>query len=400
MTMPTNHQLLPTTVTGSWPRPHWYSARMTGDPLSNRMTDAAYREQFLDATSVVVSDQERAGLDIVTNGDYQLDPDMAGRSWIHYPAERWDGLTEDRTSAAEAGVYGFEPGSLVNEIFTGWRFPKVVGKIQPRDPLELGKIWRIAQARTSRPVKIGTISAQTLAEMLTIDTDVYREDRRDLIWDLAGLINAELRELAAAGCRIVQVEEPAIHPVAAANPHDTDTLDFLVQAFNREVEGLDDVEVWAHTCWGNPGMQRVYGATSYEQSADIFLTRLNIDAWTVETKSAGHDLLPVLGQYRTGSQPKVVFGVSSHRTLQVESPEEVASDIRDIVKYVPMERVALSTDCGFGREGCSRAVAFYKAAAIAQGANIVRREYGLQETPVPAGDPRLQIDIPSQQRAG
>lgn len=390
----TRDVMLPTSVTGSWPRPRWYTMGLNGQALSRRMTDSAFREQFTDAVSVVISDQERAGLDILSNGDYHQDPDLAGRSWWHYPAERWSGLSTDTSSAAEGGVFGYAPGTLVNEIFTGWRTPEVLAKPSRREPLEFAKIWRIAQSRTTRPVRFGTISAQTLAELVRIDEAAYGGDRQELILDMAALLNAELRDLAAAGCQAIQVEEPSIHTVAAKPDSTDDVLDLLIDSFNKEVEGLGNVEVWAHTCWGNPNMQKVYDYTSYEKSAEIFLTRLNIDVWTVEAKSDDMAALPIIGQFRESMRPKVALGVISHRTLQVESPEEVAVDIRRALEYIKPEKLVLTSDCGFGREGANRNVAFYKAAALAQGANIVRKELGFPQTPVPAADPALQADIP------
>ena len=86
---------LAATTTGSWPRPAWYGQSLWGRPLDTAMLDPIYREQFSDALAVVVSDQERAGLDIVTCGDYFLDADLAGRSWHHYPLQRWRGLAYD-----------------------------------------------------------------------------------------------------------------------------------------------------------------------------------------------------------------------------------------------------------------------------------------------------------------
>jgi len=85
--------------------------------------------------------------------------------------------------------------------------------------------------------------------------------------------------------------------------------------------------------------------------------------------------------------------VVSHRTLQADRPEEVAAEIRKALRYIPAERLILSSDCGFGRQGCNRDIAFYKASAIAQGCNMVRRELGLPTTYVPAADPKLQVDV-------
>jgi 5-methyltetrahydropteroyltriglutamate--homocysteine methyltransferase len=79
--------------------------------------------------------------------------------------------------------------------------------------------------------------------------------------------------------------------------------------------------------------------------------------------------------------------------LQADRPEDVAAEIRKALKYIPAEQLIVSSDCGFGRQGCNREIAFYKASAIAQGCNIIRRELGLPVTYVPAADPRLQVDV-------
>ena len=92
--------------------------------------------------------------------------------------------------------------------------------------------------------------------------------------------------------------------------------------------------------------------------------------------------------------PRVV----SHRTLQVDRPEDVAARIRRALEHVSAEQLIVSSDCGFGRQGCNRDIAFFKTAAIAQGCNIVRRELGLPESAVPAADPRLQTDIVPKKR--
>ena len=110
-------------------------------------------------------------------------------------------------------------------------------------------------------------------------------------------------------------------------------------------------------------------------------------------KDRGQADLEAFARYKDSTQKKLAIGVVSHRNLQVEKAEEVATDVRNALKYVNAENLILSSDCGFGRQGCNRSIAFYKAAAIAQGANIVRRELGLPESPVPAADPALQIEV-------
>ena len=262
----TKDLMLPATVTGSWPRPRWYNVNMWGRPLDTAMMDPWYREQFSDAHAIVVSDQLRAGLDILTTGDYHLDEDVAGRSWHHYMLQRWKGFEHEelQTEKTRSPLLSYPVGTMLDSIYKTWRWPRVVGKVEhdPKNPLEYAKIWRMAQQAAmaaGKPVKFGTCSAQVLAFFLDSHTPNYDlDDKKQLIWDMAEAMNRELRQLAASGCKVIQVEEPTLHFMARYNPDQKELLDFLIKAFNREVEGLDDVEVWIHTCWGNPNMQKVF----------------------------------------------------------------------------------------------------------------------------------------------
>jgi 5-methyltetrahydropteroyltriglutamate--homocysteine methyltransferase len=390
--------MLPATVIGSWPRPSWFTESMWGRPLDTAMMDARYREQFSDALAVVISDQQRAGLDILTNGDYFLDADFAGRSWHHYPLQRWLGLEHDELQPADtrSPILGDQQGTLLQEIYTSWRWPIVTGRIRanPRNPLEYAKIWRMAQVRATKPVKFGTVSGQVMALFLDSHTPEYaREDgTRQIIWDMATAINQELRELAASGCKVIQVEEPTIHFTSAYTPEDRDTLEFLVDALNHEISGLEGVEVWIHTCWGNPMMQRVFDQTSYRDAVELYLDRVNCDVWTVEMKDRGGTDLELFGGWRETLTKKIAIGAVSHRQLQVDRPEEVAAEVRRAAEYIDLDKLIVSSDCGFGREGLGRGHAFFKSAALAMGANIVRREQGLPETYVPAADEQLAMD--------
>ena len=152
----TKDLMLPTTVTGSWPRPRWYTGNLQERPYSTGLGDVDFREQHLDAVSTVISDQEFAGLDILTNGDYHLDTDLAGRSWFAYPSERLSGVSEFDTESTAGWAYPI--GTWLNEIVGGWKYHAIVDKIGPRVPLEFAKIWRVAQSRTEKPVKFGTIA--------------------------------------------------------------------------------------------------------------------------------------------------------------------------------------------------------------------------------------------------
>jgi 5-methyltetrahydropteroyltriglutamate--homocysteine methyltransferase len=140
-------------------------------------------------------------------------------------------------------------------------------------------------------------------------------------------------------------------------------------------------------------MQRVFDKTSYANALEIYLDRVNCDVLTLEMKDRRFAEIELLGAWKGKTHKKFGIGVVSHRTLNAETPAEVADDIRRALKYVDVESLLVTSDCGFGRQGANRLVAFYKTAAAAQGANIVRREHGLPETYVPCADPQLIQDL-------
>src|SRR2546425_792762 len=252
-------------------------------------------------------------------------------------------------------------------------------------PLDYASLWKVAQRFTDRPVKFGAISAQTLAKMLV---NKHYASERELILDLADIFNAELRAVARAGCRVIQVEEPR-HHISGADGSATDRdLQFFTDAINREIKGVE-TEVWLHTCWGNPNQQPLHWERPSYERALPHLLQTNADVITLECASTGGKDLALLGKHRTDK--KVALGVVSHTSTAVEPPEVVAHLIRKALEHLPPERLILSTDCGFGREGLARRIAFYKCVAINLGANIVRRELKLPEIPIPAADPRFTL---------
>ena len=217
-------------------------------------------------------------------------------------------------------------GTLLNEIYTGWRWPHVVDKIAHR-PLDYAKLWRIAQSKTRKPIKFGTCCSQVMALFLDIHTPKYK-DKRQVIWDMAEAMNTELLALRDAGCRCIQIEEPTFHFMANTFGKDHEDVRFMIDAFNREVQGLDDVELWIHTCWGNPNMQRVMDDTSYAASIEIYLERCKGDVWTLEMKDRGQKDIELFEPFKHDLKKKIAIGAVSHRTLQADRPEDVAAQIR------------------------------------------------------------------------
>jgi 5-methyltetrahydropteroyltriglutamate--homocysteine methyltransferase len=140
-------------------------------------------------------------------------------------------------------------------------------------------------------------------------------------------------------------------------------------------------------------MQKVYSGESYANSIDTYLNRLKGDVWTVEMTERDFAEIDLFKPFAGSLAKKVAVGVVNHRQLQADLPSVVAGRIRRALEVIPADKLVLSSDCGFGRQGCNRTVAYYKGAAIAQGRNIVLKELGLEERYVPGADAALQTDV-------
>jgi 5-methyltetrahydropteroyltriglutamate--homocysteine methyltransferase len=147
-------------------------------------------------------------------------------------------------------------------------------------------------------------------------------------------------------------------------------------------------------------MQRVMENTSYRASFELYLHQMRGDVWTIETRDRDFKDIELFGALKGRLPKKICIGAVSHRSLQADRPDDVAGAIRTALEHIAPEQLIVSSDCGFGRQGANREIAFYKASAIAQGCNIVRKELGLDPTYVPAADPMLQTDIVPKERTG
>ena len=206
--------------------------------------------------------------------------------------------------------------------------------------------------------------------------DRYYKSVPDRMFAIADAFNEEYHELADAGCPVIQIEEPQIHLIAVRKIQDkVINPQLMVEVFNRTVKGLRaKTEVWAHSCWGNPSQQRMFAQVqSYKPALETYNT-VDADVITFESSSSGGIDLEAIG--KTITEKKIAIGVIDHHMLQVESPDEVAEKIRAALKFIPPERLVISTDCGMGREGMSRRHAFYKIVSLVLGTNIVRKELG------------------------
>jgi 5-methyltetrahydropteroyltriglutamate--homocysteine methyltransferase len=382
----TSQTILPTTITGSLPRPAWYTETLGARPFRDALADARYREQYTDAVSTYVRDQERAGLDIVTDGDARFDNDVGGMSWFRYPAQRLKGLAGGDYYRARKGYGGSEKGDLLFEVMESRVLPRCVEKIE-RGALQYTSLWKLAQGLTTRPVKFGTITPELIGTSVANDHYATAEE---LFGDLSSAMREELRELALAGCPVIQMEEPNVHLAGIRRGGVQLGAEFFVDVFNQTVRGLRDLtEIWCHTCWGNPAQQRLFATNQSYAPALPLLNQLDVDVLTFECAANDGMDLETIG--RAITDKKIAIGVVDHRNLQVERPEQVASLIRKALVHIPPERLVVTSDCGFGREGMSRRIAFYKMVAIVRGANIVRKELGVPEARCLAADPRYAL---------
>ena len=381
--------VLPTSIIGSLPRPSWYTQNLGARDFRDAMVDRSYREQYLDALAVYLRDQEAAGLDIVTDGDCRFDADVAGHNWFSYAPLHMEGFGGARPYAVKGGLAGIphKPGHILHDVLETRVMPDLVGPVG-RGRLRYTAIWKAAQRQTAKPVKFGTITPELIAMSVR---DTHYRDLRERILAISDALNEELHELAHAGCRVIQMEEPQIHLLAAKGLSDAVlNAKFMVEVFNNTVRGLRaKTEVWCHTCWGNPAAQRLFANTpSYAPALDA-LSEVDADVITFETSSSGGMDLELIGKRIRGH--KICIGVVDHHTLQVETPEQVAGLIRKALEHIPPERLVLASDCGMGREGMSRRHAFYKMVSIVLGTNLVRRELGLPQAQCLAAEPRYSM---------
>ncbi len=384
--------MLPTTITGSLPRPSWYTQNLGMRSFLDAMVNNQFREQYVDTVGIYLHEQEMAGLDIVTDGDAHFDSDVGGQSWTNYPPRHMGGFDKNPqpTPAGKGGLM-FPPGHILHDYLESRVMPGINGPVT-RGDLQYAAMWKVAQRMTKKPVKFGTIGPELVAFAVQ---DKHYKSIKDRILAISDALNQELTELANAGCQVIQFEEPQIHMLAIRKVVDeVINPSFSVEVFNRTVKGLRaKTEVWCHTCWGNPSQQRMFKEVQSYKDALETLNKVDADVITFESVSAGGMDLEAFGKI-ISSDKKIAIGVIDHHSLQVEKPEEIADHIRRALKYIPAERLIISSDCGMGREGMSRRHAYYKIVSLVLGTNMVRKELGLPQAEVLAADPRYSLVVP------
>jgi 5-methyltetrahydropteroyltriglutamate--homocysteine methyltransferase len=337
--------LLVTTVVGSYPQPEWLIDReRLGERLPPRIrARELWRvpEPHLeaaqdDATRLAVGDMERAGIDVVTDGE------MRRESYSNRFATALDGIDLDN------------PGVALDRTGHENPVPRVVGPIRRTHAVEAGDV-RFLRSITDRRIKITVPGPFTMTQQA--QNDHYADDR-ELAFAYADAVNDELRDLKAAGADVVQIDEPYLQ----ARPEPA--REYAVEAINRALDGIDG-ETVLHTCFG-------YAHIVHDRPAGYpFLRELDECAATHLSLEAAQPALDA-DVLREVPSKAIVLGVLDLGSPDAETSEQVADRIRRALAVLPPERLVVAPDCGM--KYLPRDLAFRKLQALVAGARLVREE--------------------------
>jgi 5-methyltetrahydropteroyltriglutamate--homocysteine methyltransferase len=339
--------LLPTTVVGSYPQPDWLIDRdkLTYLPPVRVRASELWRvpEPWLepaqdDATVLAIRDMERAGIDIITDGEIRRE------SYSNRFATALSGIDLDHPAA----VPGRTGGSVT--------VPRIVGPIRRLRPVEVRDV-EFLRRDTDRTIKITLPGPFTMSRQAKNE---YYKDEEELVMDYAVAVNAELRDLKAAGADVIQLDEPWVQ----ARPEEARRL--ALPAIDRALEGIPGPTA-LHLCFGYAYVAR------NKPSGYSFLPELTgtvAEQISIEAAQPNLDLATLDGL----GHKTVIFGVIGMGDPQPETPEIVAARIRRALEHIPPERLIPAPDCGM--KYIPRDTAFAKLKALAEGAAIVRRELG------------------------
>jgi len=336
--------LLPTSLVGSYPQPGWLIdraklstqvPRVRADDLW-RVAPGELEAAQDDATILAIGQQERAGLDIITDGEQRRE------SYSNRFATALDGVDAER------------PGSTLSRTGRPIPVPRVVGPVRRPRPVLLRDL-EVLRANTGRTIKATVPGPFTLSKQAQ---DEFYGDAEAMALDYAAAVNAEIKDLFAAGADIVQIDEPWMQQ------HPADARRYGLKALDRALTGVTGT-VAVHLCFG-------YAALVHDKpSGYSFLPELeNSKAQQISIEAAQ----PGLDCHILQSLPSktVILGVIDLADMKVETPEIVAARIRRALDHVPAERLVVAPDCGM--KYLPRPVAFAKMQAMADGAALVRRE--------------------------
>ena len=336
-------QTLTTTVVGSYPQPDWLVDRaMLSKSVPRVRMRSMWRipEEHLeqaqdDATVVAIREMERAGIDIISDGEIRRES------------------YSNRFATALEGVDAEQPAVITDRYGNQTQVPRVVGRIRRVRPVELRDL-QFLRRHTDRPAKITLPGPFTMAQQARNE---YYPDVEALAMAYAEVVNAEARELQAAGADVIQLDEPWLRndPEGAKR--------YAVPAINRALAGLT-VPTAVHLCFGYAAVVKRPKPTGYAflpQLADTIAAQISIEAAQPRLD------LGVLGDL---AGKTVILGVIDLSDPAVETVEQVTDRIRAGLTWLPAERLILAPDCGM--KYLPRETAFGKLCALSAAARAVR----------------------------
>ena len=338
--------LFPTALVGSYPQPEWlidrarlaerFPPRVRARELW-RIPETLLAEAQNDATVLAIRAQEAAGLDIITDGEIRRE------SYSNRFATALDGVDIDN------------PGMALDRSGHPNPVPRVVGRIRRRHPVEVDDLLFLRR-HTDRTVKMTVPGPFTMSQQAQIEH--YGGSRELAAMDYAEAVNAEIRDLFAAGADIVQIDEPYMQ----ARPDDARA--YGLRALNRALEGVHGTTA-VHICFGYAAIihDRPAGYSFLPELADCSCVQVSIE--TAQSKLDCAVLARLEGK-------KIILGVIDLADPTVETPETVAARIRRALPYVAAENIVVAPDCGM--KYLPRDVAFGKMLAMVEGARIAREQ--------------------------
>lgn len=337
--------LLPTSLVGSYAQPDWLidKEKLAGRfPPRVRATelwrvDEEFREQaFDDATLLAIRDQENAGLDIITDGE------MRRESY------------SNRFATALEGVDLENHGTALDRSGEPTPVPRLTGKIRRKHAVETRDV-EFLRANTDRMIKITVPGPFTMSQQVQNE---YYDDEAEMAHDYAVAVNAEIKDLFAAGADIVQIDEPYMQ----ARPEKARA--YGLDAVKTALDGVNG-RTALHICFGYAALihERPEGYNFLPELAETSLNDVSIE--TAQSELDCKVLEKLDGK-------TIILGVLDLSTHEIEKPETVAARIRRALPHVPAERLVIAPDCGL--KYLPRDIAFGKMKAMAEGAAIVREE--------------------------
>jgi 5-methyltetrahydropteroyltriglutamate--homocysteine methyltransferase len=304
-------------------------------------------EAYNDATQLAIRDQERAGVDVICDGE------MRRFFFVQTFYARMDGL-EQIEPLRKTGLYAYDSPSRYRPL-ARIRVPHGLGVVDE---------YRYLKTQTDRPVKATVPGPVTLTIHIQTRTgDAYDGDRLALSWDMVPAVNAELKALAAAGADWIQIDEPS----AAIVPGQVDEY---VKLFNACVDGVRGVKIGYHVCFGNL-LSRPRGKRSYRWMFPALL-ETRCDQFVFEY--ANREMSEIEMWSEVGVDREVACGVVDVKSFYMETPEDVAERLRLCARHVPVEKLSAVPDCGFFP--VPRWVAAEKLRRLVQGTRLFRKEIG------------------------